>query len=64
MGGEIFKRKLVHSAAVAIVADNNFVMLFKSFITNVLKCTAHLKIKFKCSSVTIHSLVMNRALLV
>ena len=39
MGGEAFKRRLVHSVALAII---NFVPLLKSFTANVLKCTAHL----------------------
>ena len=33
MGGKPFKRRLVHSVAVAIV---NFVALLKSFIINIL----------------------------
>ena len=36
MGGEPFKKTLVHSVAVAIVAQNKFVALLKSFITKVL----------------------------
>ena len=54
-----FKKKLVHSIVVAIVAQNNFVIMLNSFITNVLKCKACLKAKFKCASVTMHSLVMS-----
>ena len=42
-GEEAFKRRLVLSVAVAIAAVNNFVLLLKSFITNVLKCKARLK---------------------
>ena len=46
-GGEAFKRRLVHGFALIIMALNNFVLLLKSFIANVLKCKAHLKSKFK-----------------
>ena len=59
MGGKAFKRKLVHSVAVAIVAQNNFATTLKSFITNAPKCKACLQTKFKCTSVTMHSLVMS-----
>ena len=41
------------------MAQNNFVPLLKTFIANVLKCTAHLKTKVKCVSVTMCSLVMS-----
>ena len=37
MGGEAFKRRLVHSVALIIMAKNNFILLLKSFIANVLK---------------------------
>ena len=48
MGGESFKRRLVHSAELTIMAENNFVLLLKSFIANFLKCKAHvLRTKFK-----------------
>ena len=50
---------LVHSVAVAIAAQNNFVLLLKSFIVNVLKCKACLKLKLKCVYITMHSLVMS-----
>ena len=40
MDGEAFKRRLVHSVALANMAENNFVMLLKTFIANVLKCKA------------------------
>ena len=40
MGGEAFKRRLVHSVALLIMVSNNFVPLLKTFITNVLKCKA------------------------
>ena len=43
---------------VAIAAYNNFVPLLKSFIANVLKRKAYLKVKVKCVSVTMYSLVM------
>ena len=46
MDGEAFKRRLVHSVALTIMACNNFVPLLKSFIANVLKCKACLKTKF------------------
>ena len=58
MGGEAFKRKLVHSVAVAIPAWNNIVGLLKSFIANVLKWKAFLKTKFKCRYVAMCFLVM------
>jgi len=32
MGGEAFKRRLVHSVVLIIMAQNNFVPLLKSFI--------------------------------
>jgi len=54
--GEGFKRKLVHGVAVAGVY---FVMMLKSFITNVLKCKTRSKTKFKYASVTMLSLVMS-----
>ena len=56
--GKAFKRRLVHSVALIIMAYNNFVPLFKSFIANVLKCKACLKGNFKCLCVTMFSLVM------
>ena len=59
MGGETFKRRLVHGVALIIMAWNNFVPLLKSFITDVLKYKARLKTKFKCVSVTMCSLVMS-----
>ena len=59
MAGEIFKRRLVHSVALTIMAQNNFVPLLKSFIANILKRKAHLKTKFKCVCVTMCSLVMS-----
>ena len=49
MGGEAFKRKLVHSVAITIMALNNFVPLLKSFTANVLKCAASLKTKVECA---------------
>ena len=33
MGGEVFKRRLVHSVVVTITIYNNFGLLLKSFIT-------------------------------
>ena len=62
MGGKAFKRRLVHSVVVAIAALNNFVLLFKSFIANVLKCKVRLEVKFKCLSITMHFLVMSLSL--
>ena len=59
MGGEAFKRRLVHSVALIIMAKNNFILLLKSFIANVLKYKARLKSKFKCVCVTMCSLVMS-----
>ena len=58
MGGEAFKRRLIHNVVVAIVPQSNFVLLLKGFtgITNV--CKARLKVKFKCISVTMYSLVI------
>ena len=38
--------------------SNNFVLLLKNFIANVLKCKARLKGNFKCVCVTMCSLVM------
>ena len=46
---------VVYSVAIKII---NFVPLLRSFIANVLKCKGHLKIKFKCVSVAMCSLVM------
>ena len=57
--GETFKKRLIHSVALTIMAKNNFAPLLKSFNANVLKCTAHLKTKVKFVSVTMCSLVMN-----
>ena len=37
MGGETFKRRLVHSVEVEIAASSYFVVLLKSFIANALK---------------------------
>ena len=59
MGGEAFKRRLVHSVALTIMALKNFVLLLKSFIANVLKCKARLKTKFKCVCITMCFLVMS-----
>ena len=59
MGAGIFKIRLVYSVTLTIMAKNNFIPLLNSFTTNVLKCTAHLKAKVKCVSVTMCSLVMN-----
>ena len=59
MGGETFKRRLVRSVVLIIMAWNNFVAQLKSFIINVLKCKARLKTKFKCMCVTMRSLVIN-----
>ena len=56
MGGKAFKRRLVHSVAFTIM---DFEPLLRSFIANVLKCKARLKIKLKCVCVTMCSLVMS-----
>ena len=53
MGGEAFKRRLVHGVAL------NFVPLLKGFTSNVLKCTANLNAKVKCVYVTMCFLVMS-----
>ena len=50
-GDKAFKRRLVHSVALIIMAYNNFVPLLKSFIANVLRCKARLKENFKCMHV-------------
>ena len=63
MGGEAFKRRLVHSVAVAITAQNNFVPLLKSFIVITLKCKACLKTKFKCVSATMPVFLSDESLL-
>ena len=47
-----------HSVAIAI-ATTLYHYTIKEFIANVLKCKARLKVKFKCVSITMHSLVMN-----
>ena len=51
-----FKRRLVHSIALVIIAKNNFLLLLKSFIADVLKCKARLQTKFECVCVTMCSL--------
>ena len=56
MEGEVFKRRLVHNVAVTIA---NFVHLLKCFVANVLRCKACLKVKFKCISITMRSLVIS-----
>ena len=43
MSSEAFKRRLVHSATIAIAALKSLVPMLKSFIANVLKCKAFLK---------------------
>ena len=53
MGDEGFKRRLVHSVAVANCSLKQ--PCITSFIANVLKCKAHLKVKFKCASDTMYS---------
>ena len=58
----MFKRKLVHSAEVAIVTQNNFVTMLKIFITNVLKCKTHLKTKLKCAFATMYAFLSNEFL--
>ena len=58
-GWKSVKRKLVHSVVVAISPQNNFTPLLKSFIANLLKCKAHLKVKSTCLSITICSLMMS-----
>ena len=59
IGGEAFKRRLVHSVALIIMALNNFVLLLKRFTDKMLKCKALLKANFKCVCVTKCSLVMS-----
>ena len=54
-----YKRRLVHSVVLIIMALNNFVPLLKSFIANVLKSKACLKAKFKCVCAILCSLVMS-----
>ena len=49
MGGKVFKRRLAHSVAAAML---------KSLIANVLKWKAGLQTKFKCVCVAKRSLVM------
>ena len=58
-GGKEFQRRLAHSAALAIMAKNNFVPLLTISFANVLKFKAHLKVKCKCMCVTVCSLVMS-----
>ena len=48
MHGKAFKRRLVLSVALTIMALNSFVLLLKSFVANVLNCKACLKTRFKC----------------
>ena len=59
MGGEAFKRRLVHGVALTIMAWKTLYLLLKSFIGNELKCKAHLKTKFNCVCITKCSLVMS-----
>ena len=59
MGGEAFKKRLVHSVALTIRALNSFASLVKTFIADLLKCKAYLKNKiYICVCVTLCSLVM------
>ena len=48
MGGEAFEKRLVHSVALIIMAQSDFIPQLKSFIADVLKCNACLKTNFKC----------------
>jgi len=57
MGSKTFKRRLVHGVALIIMTWNNFVLLLKSFITNVLKYKAQQNLK--CVCITMCSLVMS-----
>ena len=59
MGGKAFKRRLVHSVTLTVMAFNNFVPLLKSLIANMLKCKTRLKTKFKCMCITMCSLEMS-----
>ena len=45
--------------AVVIAPQTNFLPLLKSFIANLLKCKALLKVKIKCVSIIVYSLVMS-----
>ena len=55
----VVNRLMVHSVTIAIAASNNFVPLLKSFIANVQKYKACLKVKFKCVYITMDSLVIS-----
>ena len=55
----MFKRRLASCVTVIISALNNFVLLLKSVITNVLEYKAALNLKFKCVCVAMCSLVMS-----
>ena len=59
MGGKVFKKRLIYGVVEAILPWNNFVLLLKKCFANVLKCKPLLKVKFKCVSVTMYSLVMS-----
>ena len=45
-------KKLLHSVAIAIKALNCFIPLLINLVTNILKCKARFKAKFKCVSIT------------
>ena len=60
MGGETFKRRLVHGVSLAITYGlKQLCTTVKSFIADMLKCKARLKIKFKCVCVTMCFLLMS-----
>ena len=59
MGDEAFIGRLVSCVTVIISAKNNFVLLLKSVITNVLVYKAALNLKFKCVCIAMCSLVMS-----
>ena len=56
MSGKAFK---INSVVLIIMAQNNFILLLKSFIANVLKCKGRLTINYKCMCVTMCSLGMS-----
>ena len=57
MGGGVFKRRLVHSVTLTIMAYDSFASLLKTLIADVLKCEAHLKTMYIC--ITMCSLAMS-----
>ena len=59
MGCESYKRRLAYSVTVRISAQNNFILLLKSFITRVLEYKAILNRQTKFVCVAMCSLVMS-----